>query len=152
MKVMVTSFHRSHACTATVSVPNPAAGDHQRLPLPETPGHSRASLLQTLVGSLLLSPGSWCTVLCLCPPRVYFPVLCKFWLLYGVVSGDLLQEGLCQPQVSCTQSPCPCGSPLLTGTSTGDTQSSVSVSVGSLGPGVHRVCLSPLKISGRIGV
>ena len=125
---------------------------------PPTPASARDSWtltgkpLQTLVGSLLLSPGSWCPVLCLCPPRVYFPVLCKFWLLYGVVSGDLLQEGLCQPQVSCTQSPCPCGSPLLTGTSTGDTQSSVSVSVGSLGPGVHRVCLSPLKISGRIGV
>ena len=28
------------------------------------------------------------------------------------------------------------------------TQSSVSVSVGSLGPGVHEVCLSPLSISG----
>ena len=70
MKIMVTSFHRSHACTATVSAPNPAAGHRQHLPLPETPGHSLASLLQTPVGSLLLSPGSWCTVLCLCPPRV----------------------------------------------------------------------------------
>ena len=30
-------------------------------PLPETPGHSQASLGQSLVGSLLLSPGSWCT-------------------------------------------------------------------------------------------
>ena len=29
--------------------------------LPETPGHSLASLGQSLVGSLLLSPGSWCT-------------------------------------------------------------------------------------------
>ena len=28
---------------------------------PETPGRSRASLGQPLVGSLLLSPGSWCT-------------------------------------------------------------------------------------------
>ena len=27
----------------------------------ETPGHSLASLGQSLVGSLLLSPGSWCT-------------------------------------------------------------------------------------------
>ena len=78
------------------------------------------------------------------PSKSYFPVLCKFWLLYGVVSGDLLQEGLHHPQGSCTQSPCPCGSPLLTSTSTGDTQISVSVSVGPLGPGVHRVCLSPL--------
>ena len=30
--------------------------------------------------------------------------------------------------------------------------SSVSVSVGSLGPGVHKVCLSPLSVSGRNGV
>ena len=27
-----------------------------------------------LMGSLLLSTGSRCTVICLCPPRVYFPV------------------------------------------------------------------------------
>ena len=30
--------------------------------------------------------------------------------------------------------------------------SSVSVSVGSLGPGAHKVCLSPLSISGGYGV
>ena len=30
--------------------------------------------------------------------------------------------------------------------------SSFSVSVGSLGPGVHKVCLSPLTISGGNGV
>ena len=33
MKIMVTSFKRSHACTATLSDPNPAAGDHQPMPL-----------------------------------------------------------------------------------------------------------------------
>ena len=27
----------------------------------------------------------------LCLPRVYFPVLCKFWQLYGGVNGNLLQ-------------------------------------------------------------
>ena len=37
------------------------------------PGHSQASLGQSLVGSLLLSPRSWCTRFCLCPPGVYFP-------------------------------------------------------------------------------
>ena len=30
--------------------------------------------------------------------------------------------------------------------------SSASVSVGSLGPGVHKVCLSPLSLSGGYGV
>ena len=61
MKIMVTSFKRSHACTATLSDPNPPAGHHRPTPLLETPGHSRANLGQSLVGSLLLSPGSWHT-------------------------------------------------------------------------------------------
>ena len=43
----------------------------------------------------------------LCPPRVYFPILCKFWQLYGGVSSDLLQEGSCHTWVCCTQSPVP---------------------------------------------
>ena len=60
MKIMETSFRRSHACTAALSAPDPAAGHHQPTPLPETLGHSWASLGQSLVGSLLLSPGSWC--------------------------------------------------------------------------------------------
>ena len=55
-------------------------------------------------------------------------------------------------QVCCTQSPCPRVSPLLTRTSSGDAHSSVSVSVGSLGPGVHKICLSPLSVSGGNGV
>ena len=29
------------------------------MPPPETPGHSQASLAQSLVGTLLLSPGCW---------------------------------------------------------------------------------------------
>ena len=58
MKIMVTSFKRSHACNATLSDPNPAEGYCQHMPPPETPGHSRASLGQPLVGSQLLSPGA----------------------------------------------------------------------------------------------
>ena len=103
--------------------PQPAAGHHRSTPLPETPGPSWASLGQSLVGSLLLSPG-----FCLCPPRAYFPVLCKFWQPYGGVSGDLLQEGLCHTQVCYTQSPCPCGSLLVTCTSTGDAPTHFSLS------------------------
>ena len=98
------------------------------------------------------APFSWVLVhtsFCLYPPRVYFLVLCKFWQLYSGFNGNLLQEGLCNTKVCCTQSPCPSGSPLLTQTFTGDAQSSVSVSLGFLGPGVHKVYLSPLSISGR---
>ena len=35
----------------------------------------------------------------LCPPRVYFPVLCKFWQVYGEVNGDLLREALCHTRL-----------------------------------------------------
>ena len=58
---MVTSFKMSHAHTATVSAPNPEAGCRQPTTLPDSPGHSQASQGQSLVGSLLLSPGSWYT-------------------------------------------------------------------------------------------
>ena len=120
---MVTSFKRHHACTATLSAPYPAGGHHQPMPPPETPGHSRASLGPSLVGSLLLSPGSWCAQASECAlQESVSPVLCKFWWLYGGVNGNLLQKGLCHIQVYCTQSPCPCSRPLLTCTSTGDTQ------------------------------
>ena len=36
--------------------PGPAAGHHRLMPPPETPGHSQASLGQSLVGSFLLAP------------------------------------------------------------------------------------------------
>ena len=47
-------FKRSHTHTATLSAPH-SAGHRQPMPSPETPGHSQASLGQSLVGSLLLS-------------------------------------------------------------------------------------------------
>ena len=43
MKIMVTSFKRSPACTAALSAPNPAAGHHRPMLSPETPGHPQAS-------------------------------------------------------------------------------------------------------------
>ena len=153
MKIMVTSFKRSHAHTATLSVPNPAAGHHQPTLLPETLGHSQVSLGLSLVGSLLLSPRSWCTQGFFCAlQESVSSVLCKFWHLSGGVNGDLLQKSLCHTQVCCTQSPCPCSRPPPTCISIGDAQTqSVSVSVGSLGPGAHKVYLSSLSISGGNG-
>ena len=71
---------------------------------------SRPLLTQASTGESGTSTGKSGTVSCgvtapffwvlvhgflLCPPRVYFPVLCKFWQLYDGVYGDLLQEGLC---------------------------------------------------------
>ena len=148
MKIMATSFKRLHAHTDTLSVPDPAAGHHQHKPLLEIPGHSQASLDQSLVGSLLLSPGSCWAQRFVCAIQEYVsPVLCKFWWLCGGVNGDLSQEGFCHTEVCCTQSPCPCSKPLLTCTSTGDSQTlkgrSGSVSVGSLHPGAHKVLFEP---------
>ena len=40
MKIMVTFFKRSHACTATLTAPSHAAGHHRPMLLLETPGHS----------------------------------------------------------------------------------------------------------------
>ena len=61
MKIMGTSFKRSYACTAALTAPSPEAGHHRPTPPPETLGPSWESLDQSLAGSLLLSPGSWCT-------------------------------------------------------------------------------------------
>ena len=61
MVVMATSFKRTYASTVVFSAPDPTAGYCLPMPLPETLGHSQASLAQSVVGSLLLSPGSWCT-------------------------------------------------------------------------------------------
>ena len=133
-KMMATSFKRPQARTAALSAPEAAAGHFRPAPLQETPGHFRACLGQSLVGSLLLSPGSWCTQGFVCALQgSVSPVLCKFWQLYGAVNGDLLQEGLCHTQVCCTQSPCPCSRPVLTRTSIGDTQTEFRVSLCGLG-------------------
>ena len=151
---MATSLKRSHEGPAMLSAPGSAAGQCQS-GLCRRLLDTRASLGQSLVGSLLLSPGSWFTQGFVCAlQESVSPVLCKFWTFYGGVNGDHLQEGLCHIQIWCTQNLCPCGRPLVTRTSTGDTQtlkgSSGSDSVGS--PGVHKVCLSPPSISGRYGV
>ena len=145
IKIMGTSFKRSQAFTATLSAPNPAAGQCRLMPPPETPGHSQTSLSQSLVGSLLLSLGSWYTQGSVCGlQESVSPVLCNFWRFSGEVNGDLLLEGLCHTQVYCTQSPCPCSSPLLTRTSSGDTQTQFCLSLcGALGPGVHKCMFEP---------
>ena len=82
--------------------------------------------------SFLLGPGSY--------KVLFLPSKHLFWQLYGGVNSNLLQESLCHTQVCC-----PCGRPLLTCTSTEDTQTlkgrSGSVSVRS--PGVHKALFEP---------
>ena len=42
-----------------------------------TPGHFQASLDHSLVGSLLLSPGSWCTQCCVCACQEFISQSCS---------------------------------------------------------------------------
>ena len=80
MTILATSFKRSHAYTATLSAPDPAVSHRWPTPLLETPGHSQASLGQSLVGSLLLSPVSWCVQNFVCAfQESVSPVLCKLY-------------------------------------------------------------------------
>ena len=129
----VTSFRRSHACTATLSAPDPAAGHRQLMPPLETPGHSWASLGQSPVGhsSFLLGPGAH--RLLFVPSKSLFPQSCESSGGYVIgLMATSSKEGLCHTQVCCTQSPCPCGSPLLIHTSSGDTQTQFWLSLGGV--------------------
>ena len=60
MKIMASSFKRSHVCTATLSAPNPAAGHHQPIPLPELLDTHRQVWVSLLWGhcSFLLGSGA----------------------------------------------------------------------------------------------
>ena len=53
-------LHKALCTHWHIQCPNAAADHHRPMPPPETPGHSQASLGQSLVGPLLPSPGSWC--------------------------------------------------------------------------------------------
>ena len=143
VKIMVTSFKKSHASPAILTAPC-----SRPPPTHASAWHPWASLGRSLVGSLLLSSGSWCTQGFVCAlQESVSPVLCKFWWLYGLVNGYLLQEGLCHTQVYCTQSPCPCSSLLLTHTSAEDSQTQFWFSLcGVSGSCVHKVCLRPPSV------
>ena len=123
MKIMVTSFKKSRALTAALTAPQPSS----RPPLTHVSTRDSWTFLgkSGSVSCGVTASFSWVLVhtrFCLCPPRVCFPSVCKFWWLYGGFNGDLLQERLCHTQIHCAQSPCLCGRPLLTCTSTRDTQ------------------------------
>ena len=76
------------------------------------------------------APFSWvllCTRSYLCPPRVCFPVLCKFWQFYGGVNGDP-SKSVCHTKAAAPEL-LSLGSALLTHTSTGDTQTQFYLSL-----------------------
>ena len=76
--VMVTSFKRTYARTVVFNAPDPTGCHCRPTHLPEASGHSQASLAQSLMGSLLLSPGSWCS------QGLYEPSE-HLWRLWGLI-------------------------------------------------------------------
>ena len=90
MKIMATSFKRSqhallHSLSPTLQQATADPCLCQRLL------DTQASLGQSLVGSLLLSPGSWWAQGFVCASQESVsPALCKFWQLYGGVNGNLM--------------------------------------------------------------
>ena len=87
MKIIETSSKMSHAYIAALNVPDLAAGHCQPTPLPQTPGHSWASLGQSLLGSQLLSPESWWAQNFVCSlQESVFPVLCTGSSMVGLTA------------------------------------------------------------------
>ena len=130
MVQVMKTFKRSACMHCYTQCPQPCSRPPPTYASTRDPGHSWTCLGQSLVGSLLFSPVSWCTqgsVRAL--PESVSQDLYEFWWLCGGVNGDLIQEGLYHTQVYCTQSPCPHSSPLLTYTSSGDTQTQVCLSL-----------------------
>ena len=206
VKIVVTSFERTCAHTVVFSAPDPAA-DPCRSTSTRDSWTLPGSLGQSLVGTLFLSPVSWCAQGFVCAPQESVsPVLCKFCNQIPLASKVKFPEGsksLCQllrlgnllcvlelykqcenffgiivlqfvghllsssvlgllvasskrayatywvTQICCTHSPCPHGRPLLIRASSGNTQTfkgrSVLLSLGSLGPGAHKVLFEPSK-------
>ena len=70
---MVTPFKRSHAHTAALNAPDPAAGHRRPMPLLEIPGHSQANLAQSLVESILLFLGPGVHKVFFAPSKSLFP-------------------------------------------------------------------------------
>ena len=106
-----------HCCS---SAPNPAGGHHRPRPLPETLDTHGQVWVGLLWGhcSFLLSPGVHKVLFV--PSKSLFPQSCVSLVALWWVNDNLLQKSFYHTQVCCTQSPCPCRSPLLT--SSGDTQ------------------------------
>ena len=118
---------------------------HQRLP--DTHRHVWDSLFCGHCSFLL---GPRVHKVLLCPPRVYFPVQYKFWQLYGGLMATSSKSAYAIPKSVAPRAPVPVADHCQPVSPQGTLKhSSVSVSVGSLGPGIHKVCLSTLHISGR---
>ena len=128
-----------------------AAGYCWPTPPSETIGLSRASLGQSLKGSLFLSPGSWFAQVLVYALQESVSQSCVNFIGFMVgLMATSSKRAYAIPMSTALRAPAPaavhCWPTPLQETIK---QNSGSVSVGSLGPGVHRVCLSTLSVSGH---
>ena len=116
-------------------------------------GHSQTSLGQSLVGSLLLFPGTWCTqgFVCALQESISQSCVSSASSMVGLMVTSS-KRAYALPRSAAPRAPAPAAvhrwpvPPQET-----LRHSSISVSVGSLGPGVHKVCLCSLSVSGGNG-
>ena len=151
MKIMVTSFKRSHACTATLTAPNPESGHHWPTPPLQSLGHSWAIWVSLLWGhcSFLLGPCAQSSVCTLQESIFQFCVSPVISVVGLMVTSS--KRAYAIPMSAAPRAPVPAAVHCwLVHPQDTLKHSSVSLSVGSLGPDVHKFCLSPLSISGGI--
>ena len=98
---MATSFKRSRARTAALCAPDPVASHHWPTPLPEIPGHSQASLGQSLVGMQIRCKAACRWRLCFLvlhlgpkPSRAMLPIL---WPCFMTGPESCTQRGRSGP-------------------------------------------------------
>ena len=134
-----------HCCT---QCPQPYTGHHRPTPPPETHGQSRASLGQSLVGSLLLFPESWCSQVSVYALQESVSQSCisSGSSMVGLMATSS-KKAYTIPRSAAPRVPAPVAGHCWPSQETLK-HSSGSVSVGSLGPCAHKHCLSPLSISG----
>ena len=154
MKIMETSFKRSHEGTAALSAPNPAAGDRwPMLPLRLLDSH-RQVWVSLLWGHGFFLLGPDVHKILFVPSQNLFPhVLCKSGGSIVGLMATSSKRAYAIPRSAAPRAPAPTAvhcwpaPPQET-----PKHSSASVSVGSLGLGLYKVCLSPLSVSGGYGV
>ena len=106
MKITVTSFKRSQTMLHSVPLTLKQASTISRLcqRLLDTHGKVWISVLWvTAHFSQVLVHTSFC----LCPPRVCFPVLCKFWWLYGGLMVTSSKRTYAIPRSAAPRAPAP---------------------------------------------
>ena len=133
------------------SAPDPATGHCQPTPLPENSGHSQASLGQSPLGSLLPSPGSWCAqgFVCVLQECVSQSCVSSGGNMVGLMETSSKRAYAMPRKSAAPKAPAPAAVhcwpiPMQETLKHG----SCWISVGSLGPGVHKVCLRPPRVSG----